>query len=330
MKLGASNCPDCGNLYQFTRGACTGLECRVEGCQVGWVTSRPPKLYSDEADYICYLARLPTDWMRAVAWIRNRFHIPWPHLRTYKDDYSLPLFTKKARELYHLRSEFENHDIEIRIEPEFTYTESDLNPHVEALLTDKKTLSDLRDFISRDSMLNGIESAWFEAASKAIVAHVKAHPNERFYAGSIWLCYCDYTMFGTPCFALNTESQVAEMGSDWRWSPADWRFSCIDSTVEAMQPLYSAFTKELAGRNKAYWNMTMKEHFAILARVCHRLTHEARSRSGVFASIHLPADFVVGIFEFRESEPLFTKLIIDSIAPEILAKLPHPVWSRPD
>ncbi len=329
MKRGANdNCPDCGNLYSFVHGSCMGVACRIEGCGIGYATSCIPGFVSDATDYVCYVERLPSDWMRALAWMGNRFHIPLSQLRSYKDNPSLPLITRKARELYHLRSEFVEHGIEIRIEPEFTYSEYDVAPRRESPLNTEH-LDSIREFLHRDDTgLHEIEKAWFESAAAAVVEHVKAHPEERFYAGSIWLCYVDYTMFGTPCFALNTESHIAEAGSDLRWSPADWRFSCIDSTVGAMQPLYSSLSRHLAGRSEAYWDLTIKEHFACLAQVCRRITNHARTRSGVFASINLPEDFVVGIFEFRENDPLFTQLITDSIAPEILAKLSDPVWPR--
>lgn len=176
------------------------------------------------------------------------------------------------------------------------------------------------------SQLKDIEAAWIESASAAVVSHATAHPSELFYAGSLWLCYVDYRMFGVPCFALNIKSQISQMGEDLRWSPADWQFPCIDSTVETMQPYYSALTKQLAARDKAYWDQIIKDHYACLARVCRRITHDARSRLGVFSDVRLSDDFVVGIFEFREAEPLFTELVRASIEPQMLSSLPHQVW----
>lgn len=63
-----------------------------------------------------------------------------------------------------------------------------------------------------------------------------------------------------------------------------------------------------------------------MARVCRRLTREIRSRSGMFAEIRVPDHFVVGIFETREADPLFSELVRASIAPEILPTLPFPIW----
>ena len=176
------------------------------------------------------------------------------------------------------------------------------------------------------NLLYDIEAAWVDSASAAIVSHARNHPNDVFYAASFWLCYVDYTIFGTPCFALNTERTIEQEGDDLRWSPADWQFSCTDSTVEAMQPLYEMLSDELSGRAESEWDLAIEEHFSVLARVCRRITTEARSRRGVFADTVLHPDFVVGIFEYREGDPLFTQLIRASIAPEILATLRSPVW----
>ena len=176
------------------------------------------------------------------------------------------------------------------------------------------------------SQFNDIEAAWYDSASAAIVAHAASQPSERFYAGSFWLLCVDYAMFGLPCFALSTESHIVEHGQDLRWSPADWPFSCIETAIQDMQPHYSALSERLSGRSDADWERAIEAHHACLARVCRRLTHDARSHSRAFSGVCLPGDFVVGIFEFREAEPLFSQLVRASISPEILASLPHPVW----
>ncbi len=176
------------------------------------------------------------------------------------------------------------------------------------------------------SLMHDIEVAWLRTASAAIVSHVQSYPDDMFYAGSFWLCYVDHTVFGTPCFALNTEKRSAADGDDLRWSPADWEFDCVGCTIEAMQPHYEALSQNLSGRPESDWDMAIEEHFSGLARVCRQITSAARSRHGVFRDTVLHPDFVVGIFEFREADPLFTQLIRASIAPEILATLPSPVW----
>lgn len=147
MKLGANNCPDCGNLYAFTHGLSSGVACRIEECQVGYCTTQFPEIALDETEYTCYVACLPADWIRAIAWMANRFNIPSSQLRKHKDNPSLPLLTRKARELVHLRSEFADHGIEVRIEPEFSYSASDLSPHHERPLTDEDALSSIRELI---------------------------------------------------------------------------------------------------------------------------------------------------------------------------------------
>ncbi len=176
------------------------------------------------------------------------------------------------------------------------------------------------------SLLHDIETAWVDSASTAIVRHAGEHPDERWYAAALWLCYTDYTLFGTPCFAMNTESRAAQMEPGLRWSPADWQLPCIDSTVLDMQPRYTALTQHLAGQDEACWNQTIEEHYACLARVCRVITHNARLRLGVFSDSRLPEDFVIGLFEIREPDPLFTRLVRASIDPEILSGLPDPIW----
>lgn len=180
------------------------------------------------------------------------------------------------------------------------------------------------------SILQQIESRWFDSAATAIVSHASRFPAERFYAGAFWLCYVDYTLFGTPCFALNTESYLARDGGDaedsTRWSPPNWRFDVLDEPVEAMSPSYDKLSRSLADQDDTRWEAAIEEHFQALARVCRRLTHHARSRTGPFSEVDLPADFVVGIFEEREGDPTFSRLVRASIEPEILLTLPLPSW----
>ncbi|MBB5031388.1 DUF4303 domain-containing protein [Prosthecobacter vanneervenii] len=176
------------------------------------------------------------------------------------------------------------------------------------------------------SLLHDIETVWVDSASTAIVRHAGEHPDERWYAAALWLCYTDYTLFGSPCFAMNTESRAAQMEPELRWSPADWQLPCIDSTVATMQPYYSTLTESLKGVERPFWDQTIEEHYACLARVCRAITHRARSRLGVFSDARLPDDFVMGLFEIREPDPLFTQLVRASIDPEILSGLPDPIW----
>ena len=175
-----------------------------------------------------------------------------------------------------------------------------------------------------------IESAWHDAAASAIVSQAMSSPNEEFYAAAFWLCYVDYTLFGTPCFAMNTESHcavsVAEWGEGVRWSPPNWQYDVIDQAVQTMIPCYQSLSDSLAGQSEAVWDEAIEEHWRLLARVCIRLTHEARHREGYFSDVVLPASFVVGILEEREGEPIFSQLVRSSIVPDILSTLPSPIW----
>jgi hypothetical protein len=178
--------------------------------------------------------------------------------------------------------------------------------------------------------LEEIESEWLVTILDTVWELAKTHASERFYAGSFWLCYVDYTMFGVPCFSMNTEAHAAAHGGNTsagiRWSPPNWEFDVIDTAVERMRPLYQMLSQELAGKEDAAWDTTIDEHFRALARVCREATeavHQWRA-SGLVENI--TEDFVVGIFEEREGNSLFTRLVRDSISPERLSRLPFPLW----
>ncbi len=179
-------------------------------------------------------------------------------------------------------------------------------------------------------ILHQIESQWYNTAASAIVSYAANYADERFYAGAFWLCYVDYTMFGVPCFALNTESHLVNCDDEDRdssiWSPPEWQYDVIDKAIETMSPYYRALTHSLSNKDEATWYAAIEEHWQLLARVSRRLTHDARNRSGRFSESLLPSDFVVGLLEEREGEPLFSRLVRASIAPEILTTLPSPSW----
>src|SRR4051812_8132141 len=129
------------------------------------------------------------------------------------------------------------------------------------------------------SLLHDIEIAWSECAAHAIVSHVNRLPKERFYAAAFWLLYVDYSMFGTPCFAMNTEAHLAGNRGDApesfiRWSPPNWQFDVLPEPIAIMAPHYEALTRSLAGQPDAVWDAAMEEHVQALARVCRRLTKD--------------------------------------------------------
>jgi hypothetical protein len=178
--------------------------------------------------------------------------------------------------------------------------------------------------------LEEVQSEWKVTVLDTVRDLATAHAGERFYAGSFWLCYVDYTMFGVPCFAMNTEAHAAAHGGNTsegiRWSPPNWEFDVIDRAVERMQPHYQKLSHDLADRENVVWDAAIDEHFRVLARVCREATeavHQWRA-SGVIENI--TEDFVIGIFEEREDDPLFSRLVRDSIAPDRLSRLPCPLW----
>ena len=171
-----------------------------------------------------------------------------------------------------------------------------------------------------------IEAAWLEVVLNTVRAFTKTHPDERFYAGAFWLCYVDYTMFGVPCFALNTEAHLQAEGVEGddgsRWSPPNWAYDLIDNAIEPMRPHYEALTRDLEGQSDEVWDAACEAHFQLLARVC----REATTAIHQSPSPGITEDFVIGIFEEREGEPLFSQLVRASIDPDRLARLPSPIW----
>ena len=180
--------------------------------------------------------------------------------------------------------------------------------------------------------LQQIEAAWFDCAASVIVSQVAHLPYEKFYAAAFWLLYVDYSMFGTPCFAINSESHLAatrgeELESFTRWSPPNWQFDVLPESIEIMAPYYDALSSSLIDQPETAWDAAIEEHAQALARVCRRLTEDARHRSGPFTQVKLPRDFVMGIFEEREGEPTFSRWVNASIDPKILSILPSPTWA---
>jgi hypothetical protein len=165
----------------------------------------------------------------------------------------------------------------------------------------------------------------------AIVSQVREFPDEEFYAAAFWLCYVDYTMFGPPAIAMNTESPLAahrgDKPADWyRWWPPEWQFDVLMKPVEAMTPLYRPLPDSPPEGGESIWNPAIEEHLQALARLSRRLTQAARGHSAPFDGIPLPPGLVTGIFDTREGEEEYSTLVKASTEPEIISRLPSPVW----
>ncbi len=80
------------------------------------------------------------------------------------------------------------------------------------------------------TILQQIESKWYDSAASAIISKARAFPTSGSNAGAFWLCYVDYTMFGAPAFSMNTESYLADCDDEdddsTMWSPPNWQFGC--------------------------------------------------------------------------------------------------------
>lgn len=176
-----------------------------------------------------------------------------------------------------------------------------------------------------ENLISAIESQWEEVAAKTIAQIMAAFPDDQFYAAGFWLFYCDYTVIHPPCFGANTEASLAESGEDakyHRWTPPNWRFDTIGGLSDKMMPLYEPLCEE---HEDDVWQKIMEDHKQSIARVCRRVTQQARSGAGPFAEVAVPANFVVGIFEEQDGDEEYDRLAIMSIEKSVLADLDVPI-----
>jgi hypothetical protein len=173
------------------------------------------------------------------------------------------------------------------------------------------------------SILGEIESAWLPCAIESIAHQVSRIPQEKFYGAGFWGFYMDYTVFGSPCFAMNTESYFLKTKADGvhRWYLPDWQFDVLREETKAMTALYERLSSQMNGKSDAEWDSCRLQHFHAISRVCRAITAQAAARSGVFSKLGLPAEFVVGIFEDQDGPEMYEWLLGQSIDPTHVAKL---------
>ena len=95
-------------------------------------------------------------------------------------------------------------------------------------------------------LINRIAASWSDLVTKAIIEAVTNNPDADYYAAGFWLFYVDYTLFGVPCFALNTEENLAASDPSCRWSPPEWLVD-VHPCYQSIRPLYTELSELLDG-----------------------------------------------------------------------------------
>lgn len=169
-------------------------------------------------------------------------------------------------------------------------------------------------------LIGRIVANWKDLATRAVVDAATENPESDYYTGGFWLFYVDYTLFGVPCFGLNTEEHLAASDPMCRWSPPEW-LADVHPSYEAVQPLYAELSELLESAPDAAWDLAIEQHLDAMCGLCRELTKDYHSPDGSFGAIRKNPQFVFGIFEERESEEIYEALRNGSIEPERRAML---------
>ena len=170
-----------------------------------------------------------------------------------------------------------------------------------------------------------LESRWEATCVDTIKAVVVDSPDDRFYGAGFWCFYADYTVLGTPCFAMNTEANLADDSDSNRWLPPNWRFDNISQAADAMDAVYQHLGEALDGQSDETWKETIEAHKQAIARVCHKLTAAANSDSGPLAGLAVSTPFVVGIFEEQDGDEEYDRLALLSVEESLIEEVEIPI-----
>jgi hypothetical protein len=85
------------------------------------VMSYVPEIVKDETIYKVYIASLGEKWNKSLAYISIKFGIEIKEVIKFKKNSTKLLFSGNAVEVFALKNELSDRDIEVKIEPEFKY-----------------------------------------------------------------------------------------------------------------------------------------------------------------------------------------------------------------
>lgn len=148
---------------------------------------------------------------------------------------------------------------------------------------------------------------------KQTLADIPA-PKGVVYASGFWLFYADNTVIGAPCFAYNIVGQEA----DAKWSPPEWVVDVDDRIVTALTPHYERLTELMTAQSGEIWKSLMQFQWDYYSQLCLEITRDAPS---LLPHWQLADDFVCGIFEEREEEEIYYRLLRTSIGAEVVERL---------
>ena len=159
-----------------------------------------------------------------------------------------------------------------------------------------------------DELLKQIEAAWLEKGISAINSYTSS-VDDPVYGAAFWLLYCDYSMLGVPCFAINDEGHESATEEFQRWAPPEWRQDVHEVTKE-MQGLYSELSDLMEGRSDNEWEVLMDKHYKTMCAVSRSLTEQYHSLDIERKN----SEFLVCILEERESDEMYQYLLRGSAA----------------
>lgn len=158
----------------------------------------------------------------------------------------------------------------------------------------------------------------FEEIEKSLLNSLNAlEIAEDIYSCGFWLFYCDYTVIHPPCFGYNTSYEHNEH----KWNPAEWEVDVHDGVYNALSPFYEKISHAMNGAHDDDWNNLVEYQWDFYSKICYKLNSTLDSEESPLKKWPKSHDFVIGIFEQREGEEIYRKLVIDSLGYEKAKKL---------
>lgn len=139
-------------------------------------------------------------------------------------------------------------------------------------------------------------------------------PDGVVYVCGFWLFYADYTVLGTPCFGYNIVGQE----KDAKWAPPEWVVDVDDRLVAALQPHYEKLSELMEGQSDEAWEALIEFQLNFYSQLCLEITRNAPL---LLRGWRITDDFVCGIFEEREDEETFLRLLHASMGKEAVERL---------
>jgi hypothetical protein len=169
-------------------------------------------------------------------------------------------------------------------------------------------------------IIDRIAACWSDLARQSVIDAVSEDSSANYYAAGFWLFYVDYTLFGVPCFALNTEENLIATDPSHRWCPPEWLID-VHPCYEKVEPLYTELSEMLDGSPDEEWETAIDQHYNAICSLCLNLTEEYHKHDGAFGTIRKNPNFIFGIFEERDGQEVYETLLDASIDPERRANL---------